>query len=199
MNTETFKTVGRYMMIAGGTLFLGGFGMDFFARRADKAKLKAETDAEISRIKIERAKTDAELNEQSRRQRLEEQALLTERMRLMDKDTFARYQAEATAKASADALAKANDIRRDAESKVAAMKIEMQETITKLRDECAEKISKAEAKRDEAVEKYEAIDRLFTNKNDILKAKEKLEKIAAASEKQKETKNEIIESINSLF
>lgn len=199
MNTEMFKKVGGYLMIAGGTIFTAGFGMHFVARRVEKAALKKDTDAQLAAIEIKKSLDHAELEKERKLAQIEKDREYTKRLQSMNQTEFAKFRAEATARANEEALAKADDIRREAEAKVAKMKMELTDTITKLREECADKIAKAEKKRDEAVEKYEAIDRLFTNKNDILRAKEQLEKVARAQETQKEKKEELINSINNLL
>ncbi len=199
MNTETFKKVGGYLMIVGGTLFTAGFGMHFISRRVEKSELKKATEEACARIDIEKAERNAELEKERKIAQIEKDRAFTARLNEMDKDAFAKYRADATARANDEVLAKAENIRREAESKVAKMKMELSDTITKLRNECYEKVTAAEKKRDEAVEKYEAIDKLFTNKNDILKAKEQLEEIAEKQEKQKATKEELLNSINDLL
>ena len=198
-NTETFKKIGGYLMIVGGTIFTAGFGMHFISRRIEKSDLKKETEEACSKISIEKAEQNAVLEQERKLAQIEKDREFTAKLKSMDPVAFARYRAEQTARANDDIMAKAEDIRREAESKVAKMKMEMTDTITKIREECSEKISKAEAKRDEAVEKYEAIDKLFTNKGKILEAKEKLEKIANAQQLQNQTKDDLIKSINNLF
>ena len=198
-NTETFKKIGGYLMIVGGTIFTAGFGMHFISRRIEKSDLKKATEEACSKISIEKVEQNAVLEQERKLAQIEKDREFTARLKTMDPVAFAQYRAEQTARANEEVLAKAEDIRREAESKVAKMKMEMTDTITKLREECSEKISKAEAKRDEAVEKYEAIDKLFTNKGKILEAKEKLEKIANAQQLQNQTKDELIKSINNLF
>lgn len=93
----------------------------------------------------------------------------------------------------------AERIKKEAEATVTKTRLECNESINKIREECLSKIEAADKKRDEAIEKYEAIDTLFTNKNEILKAKEALEAIAQKDKETKDDKEALLEDIKALL
>ena len=121
-NTETFKKIGGYLMIAGGTIFTAGFGMFFISRKIEKSELKKATDEQIAEIKAQKALEQAELEKERKLAQIEKDRAFTARLNAMDQTEFARYRADATARANDEVMAKAENIRREAESKVAKMR-----------------------------------------------------------------------------
>ena len=78
-------------------------------------------------------------------------------------------------------------------------RLECNEAMNKLRDDCLKKIEEADRKRDEAVRKYEAINTLFTNKDKILKAKAALDLAIEKDQQAKDDKAELLKSIKDML
>ena len=117
----------------------------------------------------------------------------------MDSKTFAKFHAENVAKANDAVIANANEIKKQAEADIVKVRLECNDAMNKLREECLRKVEEADKKRDDAIAKYEAIDALFTNKKEILKAKEALEAAVKDDKKAKENKEELLKSIEDIL
>ena len=110
-----------------------------------------------------------------------------------------RPRAELEALAPAHLADNANEIKKQAEADVVKIRLECNDAMNKLREECLRKVEEADKKRDDAIAKYEAIDALFTNKKEILKAKEALEAAVKNNKKAKEDKEELLKSIEDIL
>ena len=157
-----------------------------------KKEAKLTRDAEMYEINKEHVKEENELKKSSLEAAAERDRIYAERLKNMDSTEFAKFHAERIAKANQDVLEQANEIKNKAESDIAMANMECTNTVTEIRKDCLEKIKEANAERDEAVKKYNAINTLFTNKDAILKAVEK-------DERAKSDKEDLLESIKSLL
>ena len=117
----------------------------------------------------------------------------------MDDVEFAKFHAKNIAEANDEVLRKAERIRKESEATIVKKKLECTDEINKVRAECLRKVEEAEKKRAEAVEKYEAINTLFTNKDKILKAKAALESAIEKSEKAKSDKEDLLDAIKDIL
>ncbi len=185
---EDIHEISKWLMIIGGSIFTAGAGMNFICNRVERKELKKLQELEDRQIRHE--------NEQLK---IEEKQIYNQKLQEMDKDIFAKYHAEQIAKADKKVIEDANRIKRESEAEVLKTKIDCSDEIDRIRRECLEKVEAANAKRDEAVRKYEAIDTLFTNKNEIIKAKESLDKALRKDEKAKEDKEELLKDIKRLI
>ncbi len=180
INTTTVKEIGKAMMIIGGAIFGVGFSatsvcwlIEYKAAKNEHKLdlLTEETKALEKKHCLEAERIIAETKKDD---------ILAEKIAAMDKKEFAKYQAEATAKASEEAIAKANDILAKANNDISAMKLE-----------CSEKVSKAVQEANEATTKYNNLLSEYKNRDEVLKAKKEIDNFLKASESQKETLSDL--------
>ena len=117
----------------------------------------------------------------------------------MDDEAFAKYHAEQVAKANDTVIKDAERTKKDAEAEIVKMRLETKEKINRIREECLKKVEVADKKRDDALEKYDAINTLFTNKDEILRAKEALDAAVEKDKRNKEDRDELLESIKAML
>ena len=117
----------------------------------------------------------------------------------MDDEAFAKYHAEQIAKANDTVIKDAERTKKDAEAEIVKVRLETKEKINRIREECLKKVEAADKKRDDALEKYDAINTLFTNKDEILRAKEALDAAVEKDKRNKEDRDELLESIKAML
>lgn len=199
MKTVRLKENGKKLMAVGGTIFFGGFGMFTVAgivERSEKKimrqeelfqrekKLMEERNAkECARLAAEEAKNNA----------------LASQIAVMDKKEFAKFKADADAKASKEAIEQAKTIRKEAEEIVSKMKLECSRRIIDMEADCAKKVEDATEKYMDARKKADDIEKLFNNKDEILRAQKKLEKLAKKKSEEERDYSELIEKLEDLF
>lgn len=199
INLGTIKTVGKWMMIVGGSMFTCGAGLTFTCNIIERSELKkAFLEEKIEMDKkalIERI----ELDKDAVKAKTAADELYAAKLSAMDEVEFAKFHAERIAKANADVLARAEHMTKEADAKIVDIQIRCNDKIDSIQADCLSKIEKANKLRDEAVEKYEAIDKLFTNKKEILNAKAKLDSVLEASKKQKDDKEELLKQLTDIL
>lgn len=164
MNTKILRKVGYILIGTGITLFLGGVGCCTFANVIDLDKHTLQVSKEKEDIELETKRIESQMSKD-----------LQEKIHNMDPDTFAKYKAEKEAKLS-----------KEAELKVIQTKNECADKINEIRLECERKVSDAKETADKYIEKYNNLEKLFVNKDEILAAKESIKKATMQSEKAKE-------------
>lgn len=199
INTETIKEIGKAFMVIGASLFSCGVGTYWVGCHIEKKETKLTHDAEMYKINKEHVKEENELKKSALEAAVEKDRIYAERLKNMDSTEFAKFHAERITKANQDVLAQANEIKNKAESDIAMANMECTNTVTEIRKDCLEKIKEANAERDEALKKYNAINTLFTNKDAILKAEEYLKKAVEKNERAKNDKEDLLEGIKSLL
>lgn len=174
MNTRKIKDVGKWMMVVGCTIFTSGAGCYFVG-----GFIEQKEEERIHKIKlkcIEEEKIKAET---------EKDKVYTERLKNMDQKAFAEFHADRVSMANEKVMKEAERLKKEAEAEVIRVRLECNE--------------KADKKRDDAIQKYEAINALFTNKNEILKAKEALDDIIQKDKKTKDDKEDLLENIKEML
>lgn len=199
VNTTKVKDAGKFLMVLGGSIFSLGGGLFFVGNHIEKKEEKLRHQQKLNfldeQAKIENQQEVSELN----KAKIDREISYKAQLDAMDKSEFAEFHAEKVAKANEDVLKKAEDIRKKSEAEIIQTKLDCTEEVEKLRKECLEKIQKANTERDEAQRKYEAIDSLFTNKKDILKAKEELKELVDKTKRTEESKKELINDLKDLL
>lgn len=199
MNTKNIKEFGKWMMVIGASVFTFGAGTNMVCTYIESREAKAIHKKNLYLIEEEELLKEHNLKEEALSAATEKDRLYSEKLKTMDSKTFAKFHAENVAKANDAVIANANEIKKKAEADVVKARLECNEAMNKLREECLRKIEEADRKRDDAIAKYEAIDALFTNKKEILKAKEALEAAVKNDRKAKEDKEELLKSIEDIL
>lgn len=199
MNTAKIREIGNWMMLIGASIFTAGAGACLVANHIDKKEINREHDAKMLKMKEEEFAKESEIKQKAMLAASEKHRLYSEKIREMDSKDFAKFHAENVARANKDVVEKANRIKRDSEAEIAKVRLECKDEIDKIREQCLKRIEDADKRRDEAVSKYEAINTLFSNKDEVLKAKELLEEIIKKDEKTKSDKEELLDSIKTLL
>ena len=199
VKTEEIKEAGKWLMLIGASIFSCGAGAYMVGTHIEKKEAKLIHTNNLYQIEEEERAKELKLRDESIAASTEKDRLYSERIRTMDNKEFAKFHADNIARANTDVLAKADKIKRQAEADVVKARLDCNETINKLRDECLKKIEEADRKRDEAVSKYEAINTLFTNKDKILKAKEALDLAVEKDQQAKDDKAELFKSIKDML
>lgn len=199
MNTENIKEIGKWMMVIGASIFTLGAGTNMACVYIENKEAKAIHKNKLYQIEEEELLKEHKLKDEALTAAAEKDRLYSEKLKTMDSKAFAKFHAENVAKANDTVIENANEIKKKAEAEVVKARLECNDAMNKLREECLRKIEEADKKRDEAIAKYEAIDALFTNKKEILKAKEALEAAVKDDEKAKEDKEELLRSIKNIL
>lgn len=199
MNTKKIKEIGKWLMVTGGTIFTSGAGCYFVGYYIEHKEEKYVHRVKMDRIEEEDRIKTLKLKEEKMKAEAEKDRLYCLKINQMNEDEFAKFHAENVAKANDKVLKEAEQVKKEVEAEMVRVRLQCNEEIDKIREECLKKVEAADKKRDEAVEKYEAIDTLFTNKNEILKAKEALEQVVQKDKKTKDDKEELLENIKELL
>lgn len=199
MNTIKVKEIGKWLMVAGASIFTSGAGAYGIANWIEKKELKKEHSKNMMKIEEEESLKQNRLKEEALRAATEKDRLYSLKINKMDDVEFAKFHAKNIAEANDEVLRKAERIRKESEATIVKKKLECTDEINKVRAECLRKVEEAEKKRAEAVEKYEAINTLFTNKDKILKAKAALESAIEKSEKAKSDKEDLLDAIKDIL
>lgn len=199
MNTKNIKEVGKWMMVIGASLFTFGAGANMACVYIENKEAKAMHKNKLYQIEEEELVKEHKLKDEALAAATEKDRLYSEKLKTMDGKTFAKFHAENVAKANDAVIANANEIKKQAEADIVKVRLECNDAMNKLREECLRKVEEADKKRDDAIAKYEAIDALFTNKKEILKAKEALEAAVKDDKKAKENKEELLKSIEDIL
>lgn len=199
MNTKNIKEVGKWMMVIGASIFTFGAGANMACVYIESKEAKAVHKNKLYLIEEEELVKENKLKNEALAAATEKDRLYSEKLKTMDNKTFAKFHAENVAKANDEVIANANEIKKRAEADVVKIRLECNDAMNKLREECLRKVEEADKKRDDAIAKYEAIDALFTNKKEILKAKEALEAAVKNNKKAKEDKEELLKSIEDIL
>lgn len=199
MDTEKIKEIGKWMMVVGGTIFTSGAGCYWVAGHIERKEEKKIHQTKLDRIAEEERIKDIKMREELAKADVEAKEAYSKRLNEMDQETFAKFHADRVAKANDDVRKEADRVRKNAEAEVTQVRLECKEEINRIREECLKKIEAADKKRDDAVAKYEAIDTLFTNKDEVLKAKEALDVAVKKDKKAKDDKEELLEGIKDLL
>lgn len=199
MNTKKIKEIGKWMMLVGASIFTCGAGTNLMCTYIENKEAKAIHKNNLYLIEEEELIKEHKLKDEALAAATEKDRLYSEKLKTMDSKTFAKFHAENVAKANDAVMESANEIKKKAEADIVKARLECNEAMNKLREECLRKIEDADKKRDDAIAKYEAIDALFTNKKEILKAKEALEAAVKNNRKAKEDKEELLKSIEDIL
>lgn len=199
VKTEEIKEAGKWLMLIGASIFSCGAGAYMVGTHIEKKEAKLIHTNNLYQIEEEERAKELKLRDESIAASTEKDRLYSERIRTMDSKEFAKFHAENVSKANADVMAKADQIKKQAEADIVKVRLECNETINKLRDECLKKIEEADRKRDEAISKYEAINTLFENKDKILEAKEALDLAIEKDQQAKDDKAELLKSIKGML
>lgn len=199
LKTEEIKEVGKWLMIIGASIFSCGAGAYMVSNHIEKKDARLVHTTQLYQIEEEERAKELKLRDEAIAAATEKDRLYSEKIKSMDNKAFAKFHAENVSKANADVLAKADQITKQAEADVVKARLECNETMNKLRDDCLKKIEEADRKRDEAVRKYDAINTLFTNKDKILKAKAALDLAIEKDQQAKDDKAELIKSIKDML
>lgn len=198
MTIENIKNVGVAAMLIGGTLFTGGLGtilvcdgIECHRKELERQELvqQAKEEADAKKLQLSVSSKEAELRTKERRE-----ALFNE----MDADAYAEFLAKENAKASEEAIAKANAIRANAEAELSKVRLECTDKITSMSTEYSAKVLAAENAKNEAIAKYNEINSLFTNRDEILKVKREIEELKKASSNANATSEELNKKLSSL-
>jgi hypothetical protein len=199
MNTGKIKEIGKWLMVTGGTLFTAGGGCYFVANHIEHKEETRVNKMKMDRIGEEHRIRALNLQEEKIKAETEKDMAYAEQLKNMDQATFAKYHAERISVANENVRKEAERAKREAEAEIVKIRLECNEKMNQLREECLRKVEDADRKRDAAVQKYEAIDILFTNKDKILRAKEALEAAVQKDKKTKDNKEELLENIKELL
>ena len=199
LKTEEIKEVGKWLMIIGVSIFSCGVGAYTVSNHIEKKDARLVHTTQLYQIEEEERTKELKLRDEAIAAATEKDRLYSEKIKSMDGKAFAKFHAENVSKANADVLAKADQIAKQAEADVVKARLECNEAMNKLRDDCLKKIEEADRKRDEAVRKYEAINTLFTNKDKILKAKAALDLAIEKDQQAKDDKAELLKSIKDML
>lgn len=199
MNTKNIKEVGKWMMVIGASIFTFGAGANMACVYIENKEAKTVHKNKLYLIEEEELVKENKLKNEALAAATEKDRLYSEKLKTMDNKTFAKFHAENVAKANDAVIESANEIKKKAEADVVKIRLECNDAMNKLREECLRKVEEADKKRDDAIAKYEAIDALFTNKKEILKAKETLEAAVKNNKKAKEDKEELLKSIEDIL
>lgn len=199
MNTKKIKEVGKWLMVAGGSIFTSGAGCYFVGNYIERKEEKYVHRVNMNRIEEEDRINTLKLKEEKMKAEAEKDRQYCLKINQMNNDEFAKFHAENVAKANDEVIKEAERVKMESKTEMIKLCLKCNEQIDKIREECLKKIESANKERDEAVEKYEAIDTLFTNKNEILKAKYALEKAIQEDKETKSNKEELLENIKDLL
>ena len=199
LKTEEIKEVGKWLMIIGVSIFSCGAGAYMVSNHIEKKDARLVHTTQLYQIEEDERAKELKLRDEAIAAATEKDRLYSEKIKSMDGKAFAKFHAENVSKANTDVLAKADQIAKQAEADVVKARLECNEAMNKLRDDCLKKIEEADRKRDEAVRKYEAINTLFTNKDKILKAKAALDLAIEKDQKAKDDKAELLKSIKDML
>lgn len=199
MNTKNIKEISKWLMVVGASIFTFGFGANMTCVYIENKEAKNVHKNNLYLLEEEELVKEHKLKDEAIIAATERDRLYAEKLKSMDEREFAKFHADNVAKANSEVIENANRIKKQAEADVVKAHLECNETVNKLREECLKKIEEADRKRDEAISKYEAIDALFTNKKEIMKAKEALEAAVKNNQKAKEDKEELLKSIESIL
>lgn len=199
MNTGRIKEIGKWLMVTGGALFTAGGGCYFVANRIERKEETRINKMKMDRIEEEHRIRTLNLQEEKLKAETEKDMAYAEQLKNMDQVAFAKYHAERVSVANEDVRKEAERAKREAEAETVKIRLECNEKMNQLREDCIRKVEDADRKRDAAVQKYEAIDILFTNKDKILRAKEALEAAVQKDKKTKDDKEELLENIKELL
>lgn len=191
MNTQLMREIGRKMMLVGGVIFTGGFGIECVCYICDKHDAKAVIAKESAEKKAKLELDVLEAEKLAKEEAANKDMAMTARLQTMDQDAFAKYRAELTTKANADVISKAERMVSEADAKIVDIRLECEEKINSVKAECLARIDKANRTKDEAVKKYEAIQKLFTNRDEVLEAKKALDAAKKANKEKQEALSKI--------
>lgn len=195
MDTTKIKEIGKWLMVAGGFIFSAGAGTYCVGNHIDKKEIKKKHFENMCEIEEQARVKEIELKDAALTAAAEKDRLYTEKIKNMNQKEFAKFHAENVAKANEDIINEANRIKKEAEAEIVKIRMECNDKINSLRTDCLTKIEDANNKRDEAMEKYDAINTLFTNKDRILEAEAALKQAIEDEEKNKSNKDELIKYI----
>lgn len=173
MKLETFRGVGRTMMVVSIGLFTAGLGIELGCSWFESKDHKAELNIKKEEAKIKAIETKRQADE-----------LYLERVRNMNDSEFAKYHAEAVAVANERVMKEAEDIRRKAESELVEVKLSCQNKIDEVKAECLSRVQKANRNAEKAAENYKAIKSLFDNQDEILEAKKAIDAANKANKRK---------------
>lgn len=199
MNTKKIKEIGKWMMIIGSSIFTAGAGCYWAAGHIERKEDKLIHEQKMHRIEEEEHVKVLKLKEEKLKAETEKDHAYCLKINQMDDESFAKYHAEQVAKANDTVIKDAERTKKDAEAEIVKVRLETKEKINRIREECLKKVEAADKKRDDALEKYDAINTLFTNKDEILRAKEALDAAVEKDKRNKEDRDELLESIKAML
>lgn len=195
MDLQKTRKKGNNLMLTGAGIFGIGLATSTTANFIEKSNTAHQKKQMMLAEDVRDLKVRHEQEARRRSLELEEKRLNNERISRMNDSEYAQHLAERNARASKEAIEKAERIQAATRLEMAELRIKCEEDIAKVRDDCARKVEDANRRRDKAEEKYEMIDALFTNRNKILRAKEDLDRFVNQSSsnnvKAEELKKEI--------
>lgn len=193
------KEVGNVLMIVGASAFAAGLGInitsDLVERHNRNKVLKIEKQNEA--IRFEKEEHDSIILKN--RAAAEREDLYKQKLLSMSDKEFAKHHAEATAKASTEALEEANRIKKNSEIAINTTKLECSDKIAEIQKICTERVEKAAALQAEAEKKYNDIDKLFYNRKEVLEARDELRNLIKKESKTSDDKEEILKRIERLL
>ena len=199
MNTKKIKEIGKWMMIIGSSIFTAGAGCYWAASHVERKEDKLIHERKMHQIEEEERAKVLKLKEEKLKAETEKDHAYCLKINQMDDEAFAKYHAEQIAKANDTVIKDAERTKKDAEAEIVKVRLETKEKINRIREECLKKVEVADKKRDDALEKYDAINTLFTNKDEILRAKEALDAAVEKDKRNKEDRDELLESIKAML
>lgn len=199
MKTMKLKENGKKLMVVGGFIFFGGAGMVTVGSIIDHGEKKVMRYEELfQKEKILMEKRNAKECARLAAEEAKDSALAKQISR-MDKKEFAKFKAEADAKVSKEAIEEAKTLKKEAENTVAQMKLESSRRVMDMESECARKVEEATEKYMEAKKKADDIERMFTNKDEVLRAQRTLEKLTKKKAEEERDYSELIEKLEDLL
>lgn len=199
MNTEKIAMIGRDMMMVGAAAFLGGLGICGVCTGIDNHKYNKIRKREA--LILEEKRRD-ELNVAKKLEAeavAEREKAYSFRLQNMSDKDFAKHHAECVAKANDEVIKTADRKVQDMRSELTQVKLDCTDKIAKANADCLAKVEKAQKEAEEARKRYDEIDKLFTNKNDILRAKAELERLTRREQDSKEDKDELLNKLEKML
>lgn len=192
MNTQLIKEIGSKLMLIGAVTFFGGFGLRMTGSTIEYGEKRQFAKEEMKLAEAESIRNREARDQQNHDISAKKDELWLRRIEKMNNSEFAKYAAEAKAKVN-------DEVIRKAKNDISKKELECTSKIMEIENDCSTKVKEAADKYYEMKKKYDELNALFKEKDDVLDAKKSLEKLA---EKKKDTNKEmqdVAESISKLL
>lgn len=192
MNTQLIKEIGSKLMLIGAVTFFGGFGL-----RMTGATIEYGECRQFAREEKRFAEAESVANEELREQErhsidMEKDKVWINKINHMNDKEFAKYYAEYEAKAN-------NDVINKAKNDISLKELECNTKMMEIENDCSAKVKDATNKYYEMKKKYDDLNSLFKEKDDILDAKESLEKLEAKKKSTDKEMKDVADRISKLL